>query len=436
MSSDASNSDVVVSVHDVGKCYHIYSQPRDRLMQTLFRGRRQFYREFWALRDVSFDLRRGEAIGIIGRNGSGKSTLLQIIAGTLAPTEGEVQVRGRVGALLELGSGFNPEYTGRENVYMAAGIAGFSPDQVAERYDAIAAFADIGQFLDQPVKTYSSGMVVRLAFAVQTQIEPDTLIVDEALAVGDASFQRKCYRRIENILENNAAVLFVSHSTEQVLSLCNRAVYLERGTVKAQGAPDDVCEMYVKDILEERVGEAAAPADVAADAAPAAGETVLARFGGGQPGSDVNIQGNLAIEIVRADLRRCGGGEICREDDTIAVQMALRVNREVDGFAAGVLIKSVHGSDVFGFSRNHAELGLGARLAAGTQLTLEAEIRCRIRPGHYFMTVGLQSPDFGEVYWYGHDILRLDIHSQRGQDPLYMTGLVRLEHTMRVIPGT
>src|SRR5829696_2572400 len=189
--------EVAISVRGAGKMHRIYDRPQDRLKQMLWRGRRQYGREFWALRDVSFELRRGEMMGIIGRNGSGKSTLLQIIAGTLTPSEGEVTVNGRVAALLELGSGFNPEFTGRENVFLNGSILGISREEIQQRFDDIAAFADIGGFIEQPVKTYSSGMLVRLAFAVQASIEPDVLIVDEALAGGDVFFRQKCYRRLE-----------------------------------------------------------------------------------------------------------------------------------------------------------------------------------------------------------------------------------------------
>ncbi|HOW19105.1 MAG TPA: ABC transporter ATP-binding protein, partial [Phycisphaerae bacterium] len=203
--------EIAVAVRDLGKCYGIYPRPMDRLKRTLWRGRRRFCTEFWALRNVSFDLRRGEAIGVIGRNGSGKSTLLQMIAGTLRPTEGEIEVRGRVAAMLELGSGFNPEFTGRENIYLNGSILGLSISEIDRRFDEIAAFADIGAFLDQPVKTYSTGMLVRVAFAVQTVLEPDVLIVDEALAVGDAAFQIKCMTRMSRLLDKGVSVLLVTH---------------------------------------------------------------------------------------------------------------------------------------------------------------------------------------------------------------------------------
>jgi lipopolysaccharide transport system ATP-binding protein len=242
----------VIHVDGLGKCYEIYSRPFDRLKQTLWRGRRQFYREFWALRDVSFEVRRGEALGIIGRNGSGKSTLLQIIAGTLRPTEGRVAVRGRVHALLELGSGFNPEFTGRENVFLNAAVLGVPPGEARARFDEIAAFADIGDFLDQPIKTYSTGMVVRLAFAVQVLLRPDILIIDEALAVGDAAFQMKCFNRMQQLREQGVSVVLVTHDTQTVRSFCHRAIWLDQGRIMQEGRTVDVTSNYVQFLFKER----------------------------------------------------------------------------------------------------------------------------------------------------------------------------------------
>jgi lipopolysaccharide transport system ATP-binding protein len=241
------DEDVVVQVENVSKVYQLYDKPQDRLKQALFwRFGKRYGREFWALRDVSFQVRRGETVGIIGRNGSGKSTLLQIIAGTLQPTSGSVQVRGRVAALLELGSGFNPEFTGRENVYMAGSLLGLSDAEVASHFDAIEKFAEIGDFIDQPVKLYSSGMFVRLAFSVQAILPKDILIVDEALAVGDASFQRKCYQRLEQFREQGGTVLLVTHDVQTVVRECQRAVMFDHGEVIEQGLPKHVTDIYYK----------------------------------------------------------------------------------------------------------------------------------------------------------------------------------------------
>lgn len=257
-----SDRDIAIQVEGVSKHYAIYDQPRDRLKQFIVpriqrlvgRAPRQYYRDFTALQDVSFTMRRGETIGIIGRNGSGKSTLLQIICGTLTPSTGEVRVNGRIAALLELGSGFNPEFSGRENVFLNGAILGLTREEMEARFDEIAAFADIGDFLDQPVKNYSSGMQVRLAFAVSVCVEPDILVVDEALAVGDEAFQRKCFARIERIKEDGGTILFVNHGAQAVIQLSDRAILLDRGEVLCAGRPKFVVNQYQR-LLNVSAGE-------------------------------------------------------------------------------------------------------------------------------------------------------------------------------------
>lgn len=255
MSSDK----IAISVENLSKCYQIYNNPRDRLKQffvpkiqtCLGRESTRYYDEFWALRNINFEIERGEAAGIIGRNGSGKSTLLQIITGTLTPTTGNVRTSGRIAALLELGSGFNPEFTGRENIYLNGSVLGLSRREIDDKFDAIAGFADIGVHLDQPVKTYSSGMMVRLAFAVQVQLEPDILIVDEALAVGDALFQKRCFRQIEKLTSNGVTLLFVSHDQESVRTLTNKSVLLERGIQRKTGLSSEVLLEYRRILHDE-----------------------------------------------------------------------------------------------------------------------------------------------------------------------------------------
>ena len=238
-------SDIAVSVRNLTKTYRIFGHPGDRIKQALTFGRRRFHREFTALKDVSFDIRKGETVGIIGRNGSGKSTLLQLICGILKPTSGTVNVNGRISALLELGAGFNPEFTGRENVYFQGAVMGISKARMDERYDEIAAFADIGEFIDQPVRTYSSGMFVRLAFSVAISVEPDILVIDEALAVGDASFQAKCLIRLKALqATKDFVILFVSHDMVAVRNLCTRVFTLEKGEVVRNASPRVSAELY------------------------------------------------------------------------------------------------------------------------------------------------------------------------------------------------
>lgn len=254
------SSETSISVSNVSKCYHVYERPRDRLLQMLARGRKQFFREFWALKDISFEIKKGEVIGIVGRNGSGKSTLLQLICGTLNQSSGEVSTVGRVAALLELGSGFNPEFTGRENVFLNGAILGLTRQEIASKMDRILAFAEIGDFIDQPVKTYSSGMYVRLAFAIQANIDPDILIVDEALAVGDAYFTHRCMLRFEQLRERGTTILFVSHDANAVRSLCEKCIWLENGQMVAFDTASKVVDRYLAALFGYEQGEAQTPA--------------------------------------------------------------------------------------------------------------------------------------------------------------------------------
>lgn len=248
------DNEVAIRVSNLSKVYQIYDRPEDRLKQSIFprlqrvigRQPENYYRQFWALKDVSFEVKKGETIGIIGRNGSGKSTLLQIICGTLSPSSGAVETNGRVAALLELGYGFNPEFTGRENVYMNAATLGLSRDEIDAKFDDICAFADIGDFVEQPVKMYSSGMVLRLAFAVAINVDSQILVVDEALAVGDELFQRKCFSRIQAIKERGAAILFVSHSGPQIVELCDRGILIDTGEKLAESSPKFISSRYQK----------------------------------------------------------------------------------------------------------------------------------------------------------------------------------------------
>lgn len=239
-----------ISVRDVNKCFHIYHRPADRLRQIIFRNGK-FYDEYTALENISFDISQGETLGIIGRNGSGKSTLLKLICGTLSPTSGVVSVNGRVAALLELGFGFNPEFTGRENIYLSASILGLSETEISKRYQAIADFAGIGDFIDQPVKLYSSGMYARLAFAVAAHVDADILIIDEILSVGDVAFTQKCMRFI-NQFKKHGTLLFVSHDTSAVIKLCDRVIWLDRGVVKEHGEPREVCRKYLAYLYQSR----------------------------------------------------------------------------------------------------------------------------------------------------------------------------------------
>lgn len=247
-----SDGEIAISVRNLTKSYRIFSHPGDRLKQAVSFGFKRFYRRFTALEDVSFDIKKGETVGIIGRNGSGKSTLLQLTCGILKPSGGSVKVSGRVSALLELGAGFNAEFTGRENVYFHCALHGLTKEEVDDRFGEIASFADIGDYIDQPVRTYSSGMFVRLAFATLIHVDADILVVDEALAVGDEAFQRKCLDRLEDMFAQRQMVLFfVSHNIRQVERMCTRAIFLEKGRVRLDGPSAEVCTAYHNQTLKD-----------------------------------------------------------------------------------------------------------------------------------------------------------------------------------------
>ena len=253
------SSNIAIKAENLSKCYQVYDQPRDRLKQFFFPQlqqlaglqEKQYFREFWALRGTSFEIKRGETVRIIGRNGSGKSTLLQMICGTVSPTSGIVESHGRVAALLELGAGFNPEFTGRENVFLNAAILGFSREDMEDRMELVLDFSELGDFLDQPVKTYSSGMYARLAFSIAIHVDPEILIVDEALAVGDARFVAKCMRRINDIKSQGTSILFVSHDVGTVRTLCERAIWLDKGHMVEQGNVFPVTGRYMEFMFKD-----------------------------------------------------------------------------------------------------------------------------------------------------------------------------------------
>ena len=374
------SSEVVIRVAGLSKCYHIYDKPHHRLMQMLSRGRRTYFREFWALRDVSFEVRKGEAVGIIGRNGSGKSTLLQLICGTLNPTSGSVETRGRIAALLELGSGFNPEFTGRENVFMNGAVLGLTREEMEARIADIEAFADIGEFIDQPSKTYSSGMLVRLAFAVQVCIEPEILIVDEALAVGDALFQKRCFERMEHLRSNGTTLLFVSHDQESVRALTNRAVFLHHGEVQHTGNSADVLLEYRRLLHEEEtraLGEAAArlrnraaeqraqqaarPVAPATAASPAAVDAPA-------PSRSAKLSfGDMDAEVVSVSVFNAGGEPCSHFDPRDVAQVVIQcvARRDLDRLNVGLRIRNKEGVKIYSWGTLNQDMAIRAGLADG-----------------------------------------------------------------------
>lgn len=369
----------LVVVDHVSKRYLIYERPEDRLWQGLFRGRRRFYREFWALQDASFELRRGETVGIIGRNGSGKSTLLQLVCGTLEPTSGTVRVAGRLAALLELGSGFNPEFTGRENVFFNGAILGLARDQIEQRFDRIAAFADIGTFIDQPVKTYSSGMAVRLAFAVIAHVDADILVIDEALAVGDAIFTQKCLRFLRRFQEHGA-LLFVSHDTSAVLNLCQRALWLQAGRCERLGSAKSVVQAYMRANVEaaqaaegvtasvpkpevEEDGQGALSQTVAAAPPASAGDTLFDPSAQSFGALGAVIQTVVALNQAGRPTSAFVGGE------RITLQVLVQARQALSGAIVGFNVKDRLGQVLFGENTCRATEGAPVTIQRGETAT-------------------------------------------------------------------
>ena len=333
---------IALRVEGVSKQYRIYDKPSHRLTETITRGRMKRHREFWALRDVSFALAKGTTTGIIGPNGSGKSTLLQIVTGTLEPTHGSVHYEGRVSALLELGAGFNLEFTGVENVFMNGALQGLSRSEIEALMPEIERFAEIGDFIHQPVKTYSSGMFVRLAFAAAISVRPDLLIVDEALSVGDAVFQHRCLRRIKQMQEQGATILFVSHDPGAIRALCSHAILLNSGCVVSQGKPADVLNVYQKLIMERE--EAYAAADPQENLTAAAEMTHL-------PPLRYDFRhGDGSAEILSAELLQDGHScpEIIESGTPLTVRLRVRFNRDIADPLFGFLIRNKHGVNAYG----------------------------------------------------------------------------------------
>jgi lipopolysaccharide transport system ATP-binding protein len=407
----ADNAEVAIGVRDVGKMYRIYDRPQDRLKQMLWRGYRTFGHEFWALRNIAFEVHKGESVGIIGRNGSGKSTLLQIIAGTLAPTEGEASVVGRVNALLELGSGFNPEFTGRENVFMNGAILGMSYEEMAERFDEIAAFADIGEFIEQPVKLYSSGMGLRLAFAVQAIVPKEILIVDEALAVGDEAFQRKCMRTLEQFRENGGTVLLVSHSAQTIVRQCSRCLFLHRGELLLDGPSKPVTDIYQRfilgsaqqqqetlDLLRDRaLGAEEAIARISASPASDSASGPAERTASNRAILDPNVPATAELTYGggQAEIFDCGMYDLDGQPVNVLVtgqsyiwRYRVRFLEHAWNLNFGMMLRTVDGIAVAAIN-SAAEGHHYARYERGNTVEVRFELRMNIATGIYYTEAGV-----------------------------------------------
>ena len=434
-------SEWVIRSERLGKRYALYDAPRDRLKQfvlpklrrLLRMPPRDYFKEFTSLSDVSFEVLRGETLGIVGRNGAGKSTLLQMLCGTLEPSDGMVSVRGRVAALLELGAGFNPEFTGRDNVYMNARLLGLTEEQILQRFDQIAEFADIGEFLDQPVKTYSSGMYVRLAFAVIAHVDADILVIDEALAVGDAYFSQKCMRFLRQF-KSRGTLLFVSHDAGAVVNLCDKAIWLERGKLIRSGPAKEVMEGYLEDLYSASTPSSSG--QTAVDSFDESSGHVVVAEAGLQPGD-----ASLILEAPDAvgTAGRFGSGKAIVESvwlrdaqgvrmtwvvggEAVAIEVVVRSRSNIRQPIIGFIVKDRLGQHLFGENSylSHARQNLD--VAAGNELHATFTFRMPVLPrGEYSVAVAVAegSQDDHVVHDWVHEALLFQSHS-----PSLVTGLV------------
>ena len=378
-------------VESISKQYRIYNRPSDRLKETVTRGRWKAHREFWALKDISFEIEAGTTTGIIGPNGSGKSTLLQIITGTLEPTHGRVSLEGRVAALLELGAGFNAEFTGIENIFMNASLLGLSKAETEALLPEIASFAEIGDFIYQPLKTYSSGMYVRLAFAVAVAVSPQILIIDEALAVGDAVFQHRCTRRIKEMQENGTTILFVSHDPGAIRALCSRAILLNQGRMEADGPPAEVLARYQKVIMAQEAAYAKAEL-VREKPQPAAEDINAPKF--------TYRHGNGSAEILKVELLNESHEPVTIVESGQQVQLRMHVvfNDELLDPVYGFIIRNRHGIHLYG--TNTRVQGIrGAFCKRGSRTETIFSFNCWLAPDLYSISIAVHSPEAVSFDW-------------------------------------
>ena len=386
-------SEIAISLKNISKCYKRYNRPIDRLKEILL-PRKSHAQKFWALQDINLEVAQGETLGIIGQNGSGKSTLLQIIAGTVAPTTGEVWVKGRVSALLELGSGFNPEFTGRQNVFFNGQILGLSREEIKTKFDRIAAFADIGDFIDQPVKTYSSGMVVRLAFAVVANTEPQILIVDEALAVGDAKFQARCMKRIRQLKEQGVTILFVSHDSSSVKILCQRVALMSHGRMLETGNPKDVVNHYIALLTSE-------PNQIEFESQNLLNENNTFSEDGSLRNQKIHRHGNnlAIINYVRLTSPDHKPIQSKIESGSIFnIVIGLEAKAELFDLVIGLSIRNLMGLVVYGTNTCLMNIKM-PRLLKNQRLAATFQIPCYLNKGIYTVTVGIHSEEGLSYDW-------------------------------------
>jgi lipopolysaccharide transport system ATP-binding protein len=414
-------SEIALDIKNISKIYQVYGQPHDRLKQfvipklhcLLGLTPKQYYQEFRALSNITFQIKKGETVGIIGRNGSGKSTLLQLICGTVNLSEGEVKTYGRIAALLELGSGFNPEFTGRENVYMNASILGLNRKEVEDCFDSIIKFADIGDFIDLPVKTYSSGMVVRLAFAVAINASPEILIVDEALAVGDEAFQRKCFVRIEEIRNKGATILFVSHSAQSIIQLCDRAILLDQGELIGSGAPKILMAQYQRLLNSPKESASEVREIIKNQVADLQDESNYSKFYNSESPKSDTLQELVEDEHAFFDPKLLSSPGISYEDQGAGIQeiqiktfggrninilqsrrkylisYSVKFHRIAREVAFGFNLSTIMGYEIGGAGTSLDKKSQLEIVEAGQIVSVTFDFECILNPGTYFLTIGV-----------------------------------------------
>lgn len=380
----------MVLAQNISKLYRLYPRPSDRLRELL-PGSKPHHADFWALKDIGFEVEKGETLSLVGPNGCGKSTLLQIVAGILQPTTGRVVTRGRIAALLELGAGFNPEFSGRENVYLNGEIMGLSRAEIDRAMPSIESFAEIGEFMQRPVKEYSSGMYVRLAFSTAIHVEPEILIVDEALAVGDAVFANRCVRKFEELRARKITVLFVSHDLGLVKALSDRAILLLNGRIEAHGTPNDVINRYIGLVLERQ------------QARNKQEDLVSASF----------RHGDGASEIVSVRILNAVGEAVTAiaSGEAITIRVRSRFHAAKRDPMVGILLRTRIGMDVYGTNTRIEQIPLG-EMAAGDELEIDFHLDCWLTPQQYTLTVATQDADGSSQDWLD-DAIAFEVIDQR-----------------------
>jgi len=417
-------SETAIKMEGVSKYYKLYGSPKDRLKEALHPFGRSYHKKFFALNDINLNIRKGEIVGVIGSNGSGKSTLLKLIANVLMPNSGKVEVNGTISALLELGAGFNPDFSGIENLYFYATILGLPKEAIDEKLDDILAFADIGEFINQPLKTYSNGMKARLGFAIATEIDPDILIIDEVLAVGDAAFQRKCYARIENFLNKGKTVLLVSHNRSSIVSLCDSAILLDRGTIKEQGRSDEVVKFY-EVLINERFKKSSGK-EIATGAHMGAENDTGDKTGSGLSCDEENYDNSLLAEPVYFQSSKVEFDEflILNQNDKAtnvlmpgsqySVLARFSFHEDLENLFFAFRIKTQQGIMVswaaYPFVRREY---LSAR--EGERLTIRFKFSCNLLDGVYSVDAGLHSTknDDITVHVGYHDMLLFKVNKTK-----------------------